>query len=122
MEAILSAIQLGEDLTEEERVKARTLIEEFADCFALAVSEVFQVPEAVHHLDVPANTKFSTKIHQRPLTPPQRQFLSKKIDEMVDAGIIEHIEPARVKCVSPTTLAQKAHEGGGLTLEELQHK
>ena len=80
------------------------------------------MPNAVHHLNVPPNVKFSTKVHQRPLTPPQRQYLNKKIDEMLDAGIIEQVEPSRVKCVSPTTLAQKAHEGGGLTLEELQQR
>jgi hypothetical protein len=76
----------------------------------------------VHRLNIPDNTKFSTKVHQRPLTPPQRQYLNKKIDEMLEAGVIEHVEPSRVKCVSPTVLAQKAHEGGGLTLEELQQR
>jgi len=117
--AIVGTVTFGPNLTDEERVKAKALIAEFADCFALSVSEVTQVPNAVHRLNIPENTKFSTKVHQRPLTPPQRQFLNKKIDEMLEAGVIEHIDPSRVKCVSPTTLAQKAHEGGGLTLEEL---
>jgi hypothetical protein len=66
--------------------------------------------------------KFPTKVHQHPLTPPQRQFFNKKIDEMLEARVIEHIDPLQVKCVSPTTLAQKAHEGGGLTLEQLQQR
>ena len=39
----------------------------------------------------------------------------------MDADIIEPCEPRQVKCVSPMTLAQKTHEGTGLTLEELQH-
>ena len=41
---------------------------------------------------------------------------------MLNAGVIEHIDPSCVKCVSPTTLAQKAHKGGGLTLKELQQQ
>ena len=117
---ILKSIKLSNDLTEEERIAAQELIKEYADCFALSISEVHQVPNAVHHLNVPPNAKFSTKVHQHPLTPPQRQYLNKKIDEMLDTRIIEQVEPSCVKCVSPTTLAQKAHEGGGLTLEELQ--
>lgn len=44
------------------------------------------------------------------------------IGEMLEAGIIEQCDPAKVKCVSPTTLAQKAHSGAGMTMNELQHK
>ena len=115
-------IELDNDLTEEEHIAAQELIREYADCFALSISEVHQVPNAVHHLNVPPDAKFSTKVHQCPLTPPQCQYLNKKIDEMLDTGIIEQVEPSYVKCVSPTTLAQKAHEGGRLTLKELQQR
>ena len=41
---------------------------------------------------------------------------------MLAAGVIEHAHPSLIKCVSPTTLAKKTHEGGGLSLAELQHK
>ena len=44
------------------------------------------------------------------------------IDTMLKAGIIEQCLPDQVKCVSPTTLAQKVHTSLGLTLEELQHQ
>jgi hypothetical protein len=65
---------------------------------------------------------FSKKVHQKPLTPPQRQYLYKSIDTMLEADIIEPCAPENVKCVSPTTLAQKTHQGKGLALEELQHR
>ncbi|TFY73138.1 hypothetical protein EWM64_g10874, partial [Hericium alpestre] len=52
----------------------------------------------------------------------ERQFLDKKVDEMLRAGVIEQVHPSQVKAVSPTTLAQKAHEGGGLSLDELQQR
>ena len=118
----MNSVKIGSNLNKEERTRVQELLEKYADCFALSVSKVYQVPNAVHHLNVPPNVKFSTKIHQHPLTPPQCQYLNKKINKMLEAGIIEHVEPSLVKCVSPTTLTQKDHEGGGLTLEELQQR
>ena len=119
---VLRQVKIGEDLTMEQRAAVEKLVAEWADLFALSVSEVFPVENAVHTLDIPADATFSRKIHQKPLTPPQRQYLHARIDEMLAAGVLEQCEPGQVKCVSPTTLAQKVHEGAGLTLEELQHR
>lgn len=41
---------------------------------------------------------------------------------MLEAGVIEACKPEDVKCISPTTLAQKVHQGKGLALDELQHR
>ncbi|TFY74694.1 hypothetical protein EWM64_g9318 [Hericium alpestre] len=49
-------------------------------------------------------------------------YLNAKIDKMLEAGIIIQVHPSQVKAVLPTTLVQKAHEGAGLTLQELQHR
>ena len=122
IQAILDVVQLGDDLTENERSQVRALIAEYADCFALSVTEVLPVPGAIHTLHIPENTTFSKKIHQRPLTPPQREYVYKKIDELLAAGAIEPCDPSHVKCVAPITLAHKAHEGEGLSLEELQQR
>ncbi|TFY79122.1 hypothetical protein EWM64_g4890 [Hericium alpestre] len=121
VEAILEQVTIGPSLSTEERCIVTTLLMDFADCFALSVSEVKHVDGAFHHLDIPPDATFNVKPRQRPLTPPQRKFFNGKIDEMLEAGIIEAVHPSRIKAISPTTLAQKAHEGGGLTLEELQH-
>ena len=40
---------------------------------------------------------------------------------MLKAGVIDACKPEEVKCVSSTMLAQKAHQGKGLMLTELQH-
>ncbi|THG96968.1 hypothetical protein EW026_g4960 [Hermanssonia centrifuga] len=88
--AILKAVTIGPDLSPSEREQVQQLVREYADCFALSISE--------------------------------RIYLNKKIDEMLEAGIIEQCKPDEVLCVSPTTLAQKAHEGGGLSLDELRAK
>jgi len=122
VEEIQRLVTVGDDLSNKEHAQVKLLIAEFADVFALSVSEVKQVDGAVHRLNIEPNAKFSTKVHQKPLTPPQRRYLHEKLQTMLDADIIEPCEPGQVKCVSPTTLAQKTHEGAGLTLDELQHR
>ena len=119
---LLRLITIGDDLTTEQQTDVRNLITSFADIFALSVSEVNVAGDATHHLDIPPDATFSMKVHQKPLTPPQRRHLYSSIDTMLKAGIIEACRPEDVKCISATTLAQKAHEGKGLTLEELQHR
>jgi hypothetical protein len=122
VEEILRQVTIGPDLSNQERVRVLEFLTEWADVFALSVSEVKQVDNAIHHLDISPGTMFSTKVNQKPLTPPQRKYLYESIDTMLGAGIIEQCSPDQVKCVSPTTLAQKAHAGSGLMLEELQHR
>ena len=122
VEEILRQVTIGPDLQAEEREKVMAFISEWADIFALSVKEVKQVEGAVHHLDIPPGATFSTKVNQKPLTPPQRKYLHESIDKMLEAGIIEQCLPDQVKCASPTTLAQKTHTGAGLVLEELQHR
>ncbi|KAJ3831017.1 hypothetical protein F5878DRAFT_668039, partial [Lentinula raphanica] len=122
VDEILRLVQFGNHLSEDQLKRAKDLISEYADCFALSVGEVRQVKGAVHKLNIPDGASFKRKVHQRPLTQPQKQYLHTKIDELLASDIIEQCDPSEVKCVSPTRLAKKAHEGGGLALEELQHR
>ncbi|KAG5650810.1 hypothetical protein H0H81_010959 [Sphagnurus paluster] len=119
---ILRLIRIGPDTTDAQREQIRELISEFADCFALALSEVNAVPGYEHELNVPANAKLPLKPPSRSYNPAQRAYLEKSLDEMVEADIIQPIKPSEVQCVAPTVLAQKEHEGGGLALDELKHK
>ncbi|KAK0470676.1 hypothetical protein IW261DRAFT_1298637, partial [Armillaria novae-zelandiae] len=109
VKAILDEITIGDDLTGDQWQKVVDFVTEFADCFALSMSEVRSVPGATHKMDIPKDHKFNTKVRQRPLTPTQRVWYNKVIDEMLESNIIAPIHPKDVKCVSPTTLAQKAH-------------
>ena len=122
VDKILKQVKIGPDLSTKEREQVRNLLSEWADVFALSVSEVKQVKDAVHRLDIAPGTTFSTKVNQKPLTPPQRKYVHESVDTMLKADIIEQCSPDQVKCVSPTTLAQKTHTGCGLELEELQHR
>ncbi|VDC04527.1 unnamed protein product, partial [Peniophora sp. CBMAI 1063] len=123
IDALLKAVRIDPDgtLSPDEFAQVRSLLIEFADCFALSLSEVCAVDGAVHRLDVPDGHEFSRKVHQKPLTPPQRAFFNKKLDEMLAAGIIEQVRPEQVKACSPVHLAQKAHDANsGLSTEELK--
>ncbi|KAG2154753.1 hypothetical protein DEU56DRAFT_689372, partial [Suillus clintonianus] len=106
---IVKAVQYGKELAPEEREQVEALVTRYADIFACSLSEVFHVPGAQHRLNIPEGTTFSLRVHQRALTPPQAQFLHGRIDEMVEAGIIERTTPEAVKCCATTVLAQKAH-------------
>jgi len=122
VKAIIEEITIGNDLQQHEVDEVKHLLAEFADCFALSMSEVTIVEGAAHRLDIPRDKKFRTKINQRPQSPPQKIFFNGVIEKMLEADIIEPIPYQDVKCCGATTLAKKAHEGGGLTLEELQHR
>ncbi|GAW03058.1 Retrovirus-related Pol polyprotein from transposon opus Includes: ame: Full=Protease [Lentinula edodes] len=119
---ILRKVRIGENLSADQRTRVEQLLSEYADCFALSVGEVRPVKGAVHRLNIPEGSTFPKKVRQKSLTPPQREYLHAKVDELLEAGVIERCNPEDVKCVSPLTLAQKAHEGTGLTVEELMHK
>ena len=86
------------------------------------MSEVTPVEGAAHRLDIPRDKQFKTKINQRLQSTPQKEFFSGVIDKMLSAGIIRPIAHQDVKCCGTTTLAKKAHEGNGLTLDTLKHR
>ena len=122
VEAILAEVTIGQDLSAAQLQRVRELIAKYAQCFALSMSEVTPVKGAAHRLDIPRDTQFRTKINQRPQTPPQREFFNGVIDKMVAAGIIRPIAHQDVRCCGATTLAKKAHEGSGLSIETLKHR
>lgn len=118
---IIELIEIGDDVSPEERKTIQDLIAEFADCFALSVGEVLPVNNAVHKLDIKPGTQFSTQIGQRRITPPQREYLNKVLDSLLLADVIAPIPAEEVKCCSAITLAQKAHGKAGMTLTEIQY-
>ncbi|KAG2063692.1 hypothetical protein BDR04DRAFT_962130, partial [Suillus decipiens] len=106
---ITKQVQYGEDLTSEQIAEVKGLVAEYADIFACSLGEVIPVPGAIHRLNVPEGMTFNLQVQQRPLTPPQQQFLHGKVNEMLKAGIIEHAPPELVKCCATMVLAKKAH-------------
>ena len=119
---ILQEVTIGPDITEAQRTTVQELLKEYADCFALSIKEVNAIPGAVHKLNIPEGATFRTKIPPRSYNPDQRAFVNAKVDEMLEAGIIRPIHPSEVRFVAQTVLAQKAHDGQGLSIEELKYK
>jgi hypothetical protein len=117
---ILRLVEIEEDLSPEERHEVKQVIRDFADVFALLVKEVKHIPGATHHFQILENAKFNTKICQWPMSPPQTEYFSKALDIMLDAGICAPIAMKDVKCVSPITLATKAHTSAGMMIDELR--
>jgi hypothetical protein len=62
VQKILELITIRDDLTTSKRDAVKALIIEFADCFALSVSEVNAVKNGEHKLDIKPGTTFSTKV------------------------------------------------------------
>jgi hypothetical protein len=88
IEYIVKAVTIGPDLTEAQQHEVRNLVAEYADVFALAVSEVFQVAGVVYAPKIPPGKMFSTKVQQRPLPKPQAEYLHKQVDILEYVGVI----------------------------------
>lgn len=107
---------MGDDLTPEQRKKVLDLVGEFADVFALSLSEVLPIDFTEIKLDIPTGTVFPKRAGQRRLTEPQHQWLYKTLDEMERAKIIAKVPQDEVKAVSPTNIVPKP---GGSELPSL---
>jgi hypothetical protein len=88
VKAILDEITVGQDLTLDQRDSVRQLISQYAECFALSMSEVTAVAGATLCLDIPRDKQFRTKINQRPQSPPQKEFFNGVINKMLAADIL----------------------------------
>jgi hypothetical protein len=69
VEAILSAIKIGDDLTPAQRKTVQDTIRNYADCFALSLKEVLTAEDGIFTLNMPKDIpKFNLSVRQRPLT------------------------------------------------------
>ncbi|KAF5384125.1 hypothetical protein D9615_003277 [Tricholomella constricta] len=119
VEEILKQIDIGPDLNDDQREKVRDLIREYADVFALSLSEVFFVDWYKHKLNIPPDTKFPTRINQRPVTEAQKMWFSNILDDMETAHIIQKVPGTFIKSLSSTNLAPKEAGKTGLTRTEI---
>ncbi|KAJ7018380.1 hypothetical protein C8F04DRAFT_977366, partial [Mycena alexandri] len=107
---ILELVEIGPDVSDQQRDTIRAFIAEHADIFAISVSEVNAVKGALYSPEIPADATFKLGMpNQRPWTLPQSLDVNKQVDVLIDAGILVPIEAKKVKCVSPIALAEKDH-------------
>ncbi|QRW01027.1 Retrovirus-related Pol polyprotein from transposon opus [Ceratobasidium sp. AG-Ba] len=110
-------VTIGNDLSLEQKGKVENLVREFADVFALSLSEVSPVDFIQHCLDIPEGVPFPRQAGQKRLTEPQRKWLYKVLDDMEDAKIVAKVPQDEVAAVSPTNVVPKP---GGAELPSLE--
>ena len=116
---ILSKVEIGTDLMDEQRDKVTALITEFTDIFALSMSEVLVVDWHQHHLDVDPDTKLPKRMSQRPITENQKEWYYKMLDEIEASSVIQKVPGEFIKCLSSTNLAPKEAGKTGTTRIEV---
>jgi hypothetical protein len=60
IQEILEAIEIGPDLSDEQREQVRSLVHEYTDIFALTLSEVLYIDLYKHKLSIDPNQTFPT--------------------------------------------------------------
>jgi hypothetical protein len=120
IDKILSKIEIGPDLTNTQRETVQSLICEYADVFALSLSEVLFVDWYKHKLNVNLDTgKLPTQISQRPVTEAQKTWFNEILDEMEKSFVIQKVPGDFIKNLSSTNLAPKEAGKTGLTQTEI---
>ena len=107
MQAILQKISIMTDITDDKRTTVIDLIKEYLDIFTLYLSEVFPIDFMTHKLKLNPDIVLPRKVHQRPITEPQRKFFSDIIDDMGRAGVICTVPAEFIKCLNAMHLALK---------------
>ena len=119
---ILSKIEFGPNLTEDQLERVKALVREFADVFALSMSEVIFVDWHHHHLNVDPNVTLPKRMSQRPITENQKEWYYDIIDEMESAHVIQKVPGDFIKCLNSTNLAPKEAGKMGATRVEILRK
>ncbi|KIJ45535.1 hypothetical protein M422DRAFT_134926, partial [Sphaerobolus stellatus SS14] len=94
---ILKEVTIGDDLLEEQHIRVVNMVTEYADAFALTLSEVLPVDFVTHKLHVNPLTPLPTKVYQKLLTAEQKSWFYGKVDEMEAAGIIARVRADEVR-------------------------
>ena len=119
---ILSKIEFGPNLTEDQLERVKALVREFADVFALSMSEVIFVDWHHHHLNVDPDMKLPKRMSQRLITENQKEWYYRIIDEMESVHVIQKVPGEFIKCLNSTNLAPKEAGKMGATRVEILHK
>ena len=119
---ILEKIEIGEDLTEKQREEVENLVREYADIFALTMSEVTYVDWHRHHLSIDPEVKLPKRMAQRPITENQKEWYYKTLDEMEEACVIQKVPAEFIRCLSSTNLVPKEAGKIGATRADVLRK
>ncbi|KAF8584367.1 hypothetical protein K439DRAFT_1346356, partial [Ramaria rubella] len=85
---ILTEVMIGDDLTPEQLARITAMVHEYADIFALNLSEVIPVNFAKYKLYIDPTIPLPMKAYQKPLMAAQKPWFYGKINEMEGTGVI----------------------------------
>ena len=119
VQEILKAVEVGPDLTEDQREQVHSLIREYADVFALSLSEVLYVDWYKHKINIDPEQIFPTRINQQPITEGQKEWFHNILDDMEKSYMIQKVPGDFIKNLSSTNLAPKDAGKTGLTRTEV---
>jgi Reverse transcriptase (RNA-dependent DNA polymerase) len=117
---IQEAVTIGPLCSAPQREWVLTLVAEFADVFALTLSEVRPVKFIEHKIHVPQGVKLPLHHRTKPLTEGQRAWFHRRVDKLVEAGIVMPISFHDVKCVNAVVMADKKSGKKSRSMEELR--
>ncbi|QRW08776.1 Retrovirus-related Pol polyprotein from transposon opus [Ceratobasidium sp. AG-Ba] len=117
---ILRKVRIGDGIDAEQRSRVKALVSEYADVFALSLSEVLPVSITEMKLDIPEDATFPKRAGQRKLSEPQRQALYAMLDELEEAKIVERVTQDQVAAVSPINMVPKPGGAERPDIETLQ--
>jgi RNase H-like domain found in reverse transcriptase/Reverse transcriptase (RNA-dependent DNA polymerase)/Integrase zinc binding domain len=118
VDEILEQLQLGPDLTNDQKEEIR----EYTDAFALSLSEVKVVDWHKHHLAIDPSAKLPTKVGQRPITEAPKDWFFSILDDMEEAHIIQKVPGEFIKALSSTNLQPKDAGKIGATRTDILRK
>ncbi|QRV91923.1 Retrovirus-related Pol polyprotein from transposon opus [Ceratobasidium sp. AG-Ba] len=117
---VLSKVKIGSDLDENQRRQVEGLVGEFADVFALSLSEVLPVDITEMRLDIPDDATFPKRVGQRKFSELQKQALYDMLDDLEEAKIIKRVTQDQVAAVSPINMVPKPGGAERTDIETLQ--
>ena len=82
----------------------RSLIHEYADVFAISLSEVLYVDWYKHKLHIDPNQTFPTRVNQCPITEGQKEWFNNILDDMEKSYVIQKVLGDFIKNLSSTNL------------------
>ena len=96
VQEILKTVKIGSDLMEDQREQVSSLVREYADVFALSLSEVLYVDWYKYKINIDPEQVFPTKINQQLITEGQKEWFHNIHDNMEKSYVISvmnHIPP-----------------------------
>ena len=112
-------MEIGPDLTNKQTEQVHLLVHEYADVFALSLSEVLYIDWYKHKLNIEPDQTFPTRVNQCPINEGQKEWFNSILDDMEKAHIIQKVPANFIKNLSSTNLAPKEAGKTGITRTEV---